>query len=140
MTVRGGGGQRLRSAFFDDSPKKNFHFLTETERPYKPCLGSEPSTSFSLCLGNTKLSRSAVGGGGGDRAKCPVIKPKKWKKKKNIFIGTKCKIRFMRLSSYLTPKIRGRRIIANVNSSLLFSELFQNLHTCPQCRCQVGED
>ena len=97
MAVRGGGGQRLRSAFFDDSPKKNFHFLTETERPYKPCLGSKPSKSFSLCLGNTKLSRSAVGGGGGGSGKMSGDKTQKMEEKINIFIGTKCKIRFMRL-------------------------------------------
>ena len=49
---------------------------------------------------------SAVGEGGGQ--KCPVIS----------------EIRFMRLSSYSTPKIRGRLVIVNVNSSLLFCELF----------------
>ena len=47
---------------------------------------------------------------------------KKEKQKKNIV--TKCEIRFMHLSSYSTPKIRGRLVIVNVNSSLLFCELF----------------
>ena len=51
-------------------------------------------------------------------------KPKKEEQKK--IIVTKCEIRFMHLSSYSTPKIRGRLVIviANVNSSLLFCELF----------------